>query len=341
MPFQSRRRPILLFALTALVAGLLLLPAAATSRAAAVGSGSTASGDIYYPPNYPPVASDFSVSVTVGSSKTGMLGDYVVDPENETLTFFVNSAAKGNVTVDEITGQFSYTPNPTAFGTDSFTYYAYDPQQNKSNDATMTVNINRPPTAANQSTSVTVGQIFNGQLQGSDPDGDALTYAIVVQPTKGFVSLGSNGAFSYVPNTGASGSDSFTYKVTDGQNWSNIATITVSIQQTPPPNRAPSANNLTITATAGVVFNGQLQGSDPDGDTLTYVIVSQPSKGSLTLGASGTFIYTPNAAATGSDSFTYKVNDGNLDSNIATAGVTIQPTGGGNRIYLPLVRSSS
>jgi VCBS repeat-containing protein len=338
---QSHRRPILLFVLTALVAGLCLLPTAATTRAAVGSSKSLASNNTYYPPNDPPVASDFSVSVTVGSSATGMLGSHVVDPENETMTFFVNSAAKGNVTVNEITGAFSYTPYPSAFGMDSFTYYAYDPQQNKSNEATVTVTINRPPTAPNQSITVTTGSVYTGQLPGSDPDGDTLSYVIVSQPSKGFVSLTTNGAFTYVPNTGASGSDSFTYEANDGQSLSYVGTVTVTIQQTSPSNRAPSANNLNITATAGVAKSGQLQGSDPDGDTLSYVIVSQPGKGSLTLDASGAFVYTPNANSTGSDSFTYKVSDGQLDSNSATVAVTIQPAAGGNRIYLPLVSSGS
>src|SRR5215203_649730 len=102
MQSQFRRRLILPYILAALVAGLAVFPTSATLRASAASSGKVASGRIYYPPNDPPVASDFSVSVTVGSPVTGMLGDHVVDPEHETLTFFINNAAKGNVAVDEI-----------------------------------------------------------------------------------------------------------------------------------------------------------------------------------------------------------------------------------------------
>jgi hypothetical protein len=325
MQAQSHRRSVLLFALTALVAGSCLFQTAVTTQAAIGNSGSVASGNIY-PPNDPPVASGFGVSVTVGSPVTGMLGSHVVDPENETMTFFVNSAAKGNVVANEVTGEFTYTPFAAAFGTDSFTYYAYDPQQNKSNEATVTVTINRPPTVANQSITVASGGVFNGQLQGSDLDGDTLTYAIAGQPTKGFVTLASNGAFTYVPNTGASGADSFTYTVNDGKSVSTVATVAVTIQQTPPVNQAPTAANQSITATVGVAFNGQLEGADLDGDALTYLIVSQPSKGNLTLGATGTFVYTPNAGVTGSDSFSYKVNDGKLDSNIAVVSITLVVT---------------
>ena len=63
--------------------------------------------------------------------------------------------------------------------------------------------------------------------------------------------------------------------------------------------------------------------SDPDGNPLTAILVSGPSNGSLTLNADGTFNYTPNSGFTGTDSFTYKANDGALDSNVAT--VTISP----------------
>ena len=52
--------------------------------------------------------------------------------------------------------------------------------------------------------------------------------------------------------------------------------------------------------------------SDPDGDTLTAVKVTDPSHGSLTLNADGSFTYTPNPDYHGSDSFTYKANDGSL-----------------------------
>ena len=76
---------------------------------------------------------------------------------------------------------------------------------------------------------------------------------------------------------------------------------------------------LTIAA-PGVLAND----TDEDGDLLSAVLVSGPVHGTLTLNAEGSFIYTPTANYGGTDSFTYKVNDGELVSNIATVNIAIQ-----------------
>lgn len=65
--------------------------------------------------------------------------------------------------------------------------------------------------------------------------------------------------------------------------------------------------------------------TDRENDPLTAIVVSNPSHGSLTLNSDGTFNYTHDGSATTSDSFTYKVNDGIADSNIATVNINISP----------------
>src|SRR5207244_8693862 len=72
-------------------------------------------------------------------------------------------------------------------------------------------------------------------------------------------------------------------------------------------------------AAPGVLAND----SDVDGDTLSAVLVSQPTHGSLTLNNNGSFDYTPAANYTGTDSFTYKANDAQTDSGVATVTITI------------------
>ena len=79
-------------------------------------------------------------------------------------------------------------------------------------------------------------------------------------------------------------------------------------------NSPPVVQSLTVTSD-GSQINIVLQGSDPDNDNLTYSIVSNPTKGSIDL-SSNNAIYTPSSNAYDSDSFTYKANDGELDSNI-------------------------
>src|SRR5437773_3542964 len=66
-------------------------------------------------------------------------------------------------------------------------------------------------------------------------------------------------------------------------------------------------------------------GADIGSPVLTAVVVTGPSHGALTLNANGSFTYTPAANFNGSDSFTYRANDGQADSNVATVALTINP----------------
>ncbi|MGH3768460.1 MAG: Ig-like domain-containing protein, partial [Pseudonocardiaceae bacterium] len=77
---------------------------------------------------------------------------------------------------------------------------------------------------------------------------------------------------------------------------------------------------LTVTA-PGVLGND----TDPDGDTLTAVVVSPPGHGSLTVNTNGSFTYTPAPNYSGPDSFTYKASDATATSNTATVALTVTP----------------
>ena len=104
----------------------------------------------------------------------------------------------------------------------------------------------------------------------------------------------------------------------------------ITIPVVEPGNNPPVANDdayvtdedTTLAVTApGVLGND----SDTDSDPLTAVLVSGPSSGLLTLNVDGSFTYTPSANFNGIDSFTYKANDGALDSNIATVTIDVNP----------------
>jgi VCBS repeat-containing protein len=78
----------------------------------------------------------------------------------------------------------------------------------------------------------------------------------------------------------------------------------------------------------GVSVPGVLENdSDIDGDALTAIWVSDPAHGNLTLNENGSFTYVPDTGYTGSDSFTYKVSDGKLESNNATVTITVNAVG--------------
>src|SRR6185437_10274562 len=159
----------------------------------------------------------------------------------------------------------------------------------------------------------------------TDVDGDALTAVKVTDPTHGVLTLTSNGSLTYVPAANYHGSDSFTYKANDGTVDSNTVTVSLTVNSV---NDAPVAvadsystnEDTTLTvAAAGVLSND----TDVDGDALTAVKVTDPTHGVLTLTSNGSLTYVPAANYHGSDSFTYKANDGTADSNTVTVSITV------------------
>ncbi|MGD0795108.1 MAG: cadherin-like domain-containing protein, partial [Dehalococcoidales bacterium] len=286
--------------------------------------------------NYPPVAvndaytTNENIALTVAAP--GVLANDT-DPDGDNITAVkVTDPAHGTLTLNS-NGSFTYTPAAYYNGTDSFTYKANDGQAN-SNTATVTITItavNYPPVAVNdayttsQNTALTVTAAMGVLSNDTDADGDTLTAIKVTDPTHGTVTLNSNGSFTYTPTTGYTGSDSFTYKANDGKADSNTATVTITVTAV---NHAPVAVNDAYTTSQNTALTVAAKGvlsndTDADGDSLTAVKVSDPSHGTLTLNSNGSFTYTPTTGYTGSDSFTYKANDGKADSNTATVTITI------------------
>lgn len=90
-------------------------------------------------------------------------------------------------------------------------------------------------------------------------------------------------------------------------------------------NATPTATNRSFSTVENSQFRGTLSASDPDGDPLTYRIVQNGRLGSAVISNSstGAFTYTPSRGASGTDVFSFKVNDGTVDSNTATITVRI------------------
>ena len=90
-------------------------------------------------------------------------------------------------------------------------------------------------------------------------------------------------------------------------------------------NTAPEADPLITSTDEDVVLTGTLTGSDFNEDPLTFEKVTDPTIGSVVVNADGTFTYTPNLDANGSDTFTFRVYDGALYSEAATVTITVNP----------------
>jgi hypothetical protein len=84
----------------------------------------------------------------------------------------------------------------------------------------------------------------------------------------------------------------------------------------------PVASAQSVTTTAGIALTVTLSGSSADGLALSYEVVTNPVSGTLG-GVAPALVYTPNAGFSGSDSFTFRVNDGALNSANATVSITV------------------
>jgi VCBS repeat-containing protein len=229
-------------------------------------------------------------------------------------------------------GSFTFTPVANYFGTDSFTYRAWDGDK-YSAATTVTLSISGTPdapVAAGDSYAATEDALRIVAAPGvltndADPDGDSLTAAVVTGPAHGTFTLGSSGAFTYSPAAGYDGTDSFTYRASDGSLTSNTVTVTLAIA---PANHAPTATGDTYTATEDFprwVKSGGVLSNDTDveGDTLTAVLAGSPAHGTITLASNGTFTYRSSLNYNGTDSFTYRASDGMASSGLATVTITV------------------
>src|SRR5262245_3688407 len=155
----------------------------------------------------------------------------------------------------------------------------------------------------------------------SDADGDTLTVAQFTQPPHGEVSLIENGRFTYMPDPGYTGNDSFTYRVTDGADESNLATVTLNVL---PVSLALHADYKSYTTPVNVPKSIAAPGLLPTGSPLTVLLGQEPAFGAVELNPDGSFVYTPKVGFIGNESFTYRTTDGQAASE--PAAVTIQVT---------------
>ncbi len=154
-------------------------------------------------------------------------------------------------------------------------------------------------------------------LAATDADADELTYSIINGPEHGTFS-GTAPLLTYTPITNYNGSDSFTFRANDGTDDSNEAAVTITITAV---NDAPATADKSATAAEDTETTITLDATDVDSTNLTFIITN-PSNGSAIL-SDNSVAYTPAANYYGTDSFTFKANDGTEDSNVSTVTVTI------------------
>ncbi len=202
-----------------------------------------------------------------------------------------------------------------------------------------------PSLAANNDTggAVQAGTTNNTKILTNDTiDGNPATLSnvtaptITTNPTKGTATVKADGSIDYTPFAASTGTDVLTYQICDKLNTSTCktATVTYTISAVP----VPVANDDTKTVSAGVTANVVVLANDKNADgtnadlTKSNVptIVTNPTKGTVTVKSDGSIDYTPNVGATGTDTFVYrlcdKTNSGSCDNAIVTLNLPTCPT---------------
>lgn len=285
------------------------------------------------PTNDPPVAIDDSPEVDENSTDNFLnllLNDNTGPDGGENITIIAVSDPNngGTVTVLGDGSAVTYTPVRRFFGTESFTYTISDGNGGTAEGNVFVTILDVPndlPVAGDDNATFaedTVNNVIDVLANDTDADGDTLSINSLGIPDSGGSVIAANNSteVEYTPSADFAGTETFTYIVSDGNGGTESATVSVVVTEV---NDAPVANddNYAMSQGASLIIGaptGSLSNdTDIEDNSLTAVLVDDVQHGSLTLNDDGSFDYTPNFFFWGTDSFTYKANDGD-DSNTAT-----------------------
>ncbi|MBI3467961.1 MAG: tandem-95 repeat protein [Planctomycetes bacterium] len=308
------------------------------------------------PVNHPPLAANDSYLVAedntlVIGAATGLLANDI-DPDGDLLTATVLTQVTHGMLSVNANGSFQYAPNTNFNGVEQFTYRASDGRGGTS-DAQVTIevlSINDPPeniaplpslslTASQPSRSVSLTPLFTDVDIATN--GDVLAYSVANSRPDLVTATIAGSTLTVTQEPGVSGQAMITVRATD---LAGVFAEVSSLLSTSamPLNRLPTAMpdsyavdedlTLTINAAGGLLAND----IDPDGDTLTPTVITQPMHGVVMLNASGSFEYEPNDNYNGPDEFTYEVDDGRGGSSQALVSIQVRPINDAPTVVAPV-----
>ncbi len=285
------------------------------------------------PVNDAPVASDDQFTTHANNTLTiglpGVLGNDSDSDSSSITVRLVSLPSHGSLLLNP-DGSFVYDPDAGYTGSDSFRYVANDGSLD-SNEAEVRIDVsNLAPTGVNDAFELDEGQLLSVAAPGvltndSDLEGDSLLVSLVVSPSHGTLTFHSDGSFEYLPDANFNGSDSFTYKISDGLLDSNETTVSLTVRAVNDPPTAGNDSYSTLSGTPltipapGVLFND----TDIDSTILSSIVDTLPSYGTLVLNSDGSFVYTPALGFAGLDQFSYHADDGLSNSNPATVVISV------------------
>jgi hypothetical protein len=193
------------------------------------------------------------------------------------------------------------------------------------------VGINHEPVANSQSVNATEDTPASITLSASDQDSDPITFSIVSSPAHGTIS-GTGSGVTYTPASNYNGPDTFSVQ---GQRRVRQLERRDSDDRGCPSQRFAVANSQTVSLSQDSSLAIVLTGTDAENAGLTYAVVSSPAHGSLS-GAGANVTYTPQAGFSGTDAFTFTVNDGLGTSAASTVSITVTPVNSAPVLVTPI-----
>jgi len=243
------------------------------------------------------------------------------DRDIEADPLFIQQVAQPQHGTAVISGsRLIYTPNPTFYGLETFTYTIVDGPASRSDSltdtATVQVRVSKiaPPVANNDAITMSQStpQLILAVLDNDyDPNDLPLTLADFSTPSHGTVRLNGN-TLLYQPNPGFVGTDTFNYTISNG-NLTSIAFVNITIIPLDSFNNPPLAypDVVTTTINTPILIPALANDIDPENGLLTIISVGNPNQGQAFVNGS-TILYTPNSDFVGRDHFIYHISDGQL-----------------------------
>ncbi|WP_170134775.1 Ig-like domain-containing protein, partial [Marinirhabdus gelatinilytica] len=280
---------------------------------------------------------DTFVNLPVSGSVATNDENYDGPAGTEVFTLVSGPTAGGTLTFNP-DGTYDYTPANDYVGDDTFVYQICDGGNPVACDtANVTITIvddpiigNDPPVAINDVniTEIDIPVDGNVLVNDFDPDtGDTISVTANTDPTNGTVTVAPNGDYTYTPNPGFEGIDTFEYTICDSATPALCDTAIVTIYVIGDPGNITVANDdayygeIDTPVTGNVLDND----SDPEGNNQTLDVgttpVEGPFNGTVMVNVDGSFTYTPAAGFTGNDRFVYEIFDNG--SPVATDQATV------------------
>lgn len=291
------------------------------------GRTATATVTVDVQPPTAPITRPDSASTREGEAVRIPVLNNDTDPEGSGLRVAAAGGGKLGEARVEPDQTVRYVPRAGASGRDSFTYTVVSGAGARATGV-VTVDIAevpKPPVLGSdrnttmRDTPVEVAVLDNDHAGGGEP----LKVTAVSRPLNGQASVLPDGRIRYTPNAGFVGTDAMEYTVRDARGLSATATLTIEIVRG---NRPPVAvaDVATVTAGAAVEIPVLANDGDPDGDTLSIVGVTSPSRG-LARVVGDRVVYTADRTASNNDTFSYEVRDAQGATALATVTVQIKP----------------